>query len=66
MNPAKGPQKAKKIGGNKNLPPPSFDFIPAKSDFPKFKLRNYSFTKVTAPSEAEETSEAYLEKTPRL
>ena len=29
-------------------------------------VRGYSFTKVTAPSEAEETSAAYLENTPRL
>jgi hypothetical protein len=28
--------------------------------------RGHDFTKVTAPSEAEETSAAYLENTPRL
>jgi len=45
----------------KKLPPPIHNFV--CSIFP---CGSYSFTKVTAPSEAEETSAAYLEKTPRL
>ena len=55
------PLPGKSAGARQFLPPPIGNFIP-----PIFPLRSYSFTKVTAPSEAEETSAAYFENTPRL
>lgn len=54
--------KVQKIGGSKIF------FAPAVWKFHavKFVSSSYDFTKVTAPSEAEETSAAYFENTPRL
>ena len=49
--------------GGRSSPPPIFGNF--ENQFPNF-LRGHSFTKVTPPSEAEETSAAYLENTPRL
>jgi hypothetical protein len=71
MPSAKAPKNAKNRR-EQNFAPADFEFhsreisFPQNFVFPKFKLRSDSFTKVTAPSEAEETSEAYLENTPRL
>ena len=52
----------KPLGGSKKSLAPAV----LKSHTLKSSTRSYDFTKVTAPSEAEETSAAYFENTPRL